>query len=292
VVGLGPEVVQGAKAHHRPGRRRDLRQLSDRLLAEASRLVSPGGTPAHAQIEHWLSELIAGRRLVPGDKLPNEKEMAAALRVSRMTLRQALSSLENRGVVQRTPGRHGGTFIVEPRIDLDITGLPGFTQALWRGQVRASARLISATTVAASEAVAQALQVERGTPVHEVVRVRTARRQPLALERSYLPAASFPGLLDRPLRGSLYAVLRRCYDRAPHTASELFEPHLADAAEAGLLGVGEGAALMLVERTAYSVAGEPVEFARDLFRPDRVRIRVRTAAASVSAVRTLVPGGP
>ena len=37
------------------------------------------------------------------------------------------------------------------------------------------------------------------------------------------------------------------------------------------------APLMQVERTAYDEAGEPVEFARDLFRGDRTRIVMWTS---------------
>jgi hypothetical protein len=47
--------------------------------------------------------------------------------------------------------------------------------------------------------------------------------------------------------------------------------------EAEALEVAEGAPLMLVERTAYARSGEPLEFARDLFRGDRTRVVVWTS---------------
>ena len=47
--------------------------------------------------------------------------------------------------------------------------------------------------------------------------------------------------------------------------------------EAEALEVPEGAPLMLVERTAYARSGEPLEFARDLFRGDRTRVVVWTS---------------
>jgi GntR family transcriptional regulator len=46
----------------------------------------------------------------------------------------------------------------------------------------------------------------------------------------------------------------------------------ASVREAEALEVEEGAPLMLVERTAYSQDGRPLEFARDLFRGDRTRV--------------------
>jgi len=234
------------------------------------------GIPAHSRIEQWLTLLISHGDLAPGDRLPAEDQLAAMLGVSRMTLRQALGSLEAHGAVVRKPGRFGGTFVCEPRIDCDLTGLAGFTEQMQRANVRAGARVVSAATCPADRAVASALHLERGADVHEVIRVRTARREPLALERSYFPAAAFPDLLERRLTGSIYRLLDRGYGHAPHTAAETLEPVIAQAEEASLLRGGPGTALMLIERTAFTVAGLPVEFARDLFRPDRVRISLRS----------------
>lgn len=253
--------------------------MPDRILDSAPDLSAPAGPPAYAQIEQWLTELIGSGDLLPGDKLPKEKDFAAGLGVSRMTLRQALASLEARGVVERIPGRRGGTFITEPKIDVDITGLAGFTEQLRRGHRRAGARVVSASTTLAPRVVAQALDIAPQAEVYEIVRVRSANREPLALERSYLPVSLVPGLLDHALTGSLYALLGRAYDLAPRTATEVLAPKVADDSEARLLKVETGSALLLIERTANSAAGLPIEYARDLFRPDRVRISVRTSTA-------------
>lgn len=255
------------------------------LVMGAPTLGASTGAPAYQQIEQWLTDLMTGGRLTPGDRLPKEADLAAALAVSRMTLRQALAALETRGVVERIPGRSGGTFIVEPTIECDITGLAGFTEQLRRGQVRASARVLSATVVPASPKVAKALTVARTSEVFEIVRVRRARGQPLALERSYLPSELFPGLLERRLTGSLYVRMSRDYDRAPQSATEFLEPYIADDDVARVLDVPVGSALLRIERTAASAGGQPIEYASDLFRPDRVRITVRTVAGANGTLR-------
>ncbi|MEO3803954.1 GntR family transcriptional regulator [Nonomuraea sp. B1E8] len=232
------------------------------------------GVPAHVQIERWLLRSISSGELAPGDRLPGERELAGRLGVSRMTLRQALATLERDGVLVRTPGRAGGAFVAEPRIECDLTGLTGFTEQMRRAHLRAEARILVAATVPAPAAVARALRIAPGSPVHEVARVRSAGRSPVALERSYFP--DLPGLLDQDLTGSLYALLAGRYDLAPRTAVERLDPVIARPAEAAELGMTPGAPLMLIERTAYAAGGMPVEFARDLFRPDRVRISVRS----------------
>jgi GntR family transcriptional regulator len=98
----------------------------------------------------------------------------------------------------------------------------------------------------------------------------------MALERAYFPAERLPGLLDQKLTGSLYELISRKYGQKPHTARENLEPVIAREEEAGLLDVTPGSPLMLIERTAYTAAGVAVEYARDLFRPDRVRITLQT----------------
>lgn len=227
--------------------------------------------------------------VAPGDQLPKETDFALALGVSRMTLRQALGSLESRGVLERIPGRQGGTFVRAPKIECDITGLAGFTEQLRRGQLRASASVLSAGVVPATSAVARALDVENGSAAYEIVRVRRAQRRPVALERSYLPAEMFPGLLDQRLSGSLYARLRRKYGESPQTATEYLEPFIADEDVAAVLDVAVGSALLLIERTARAASGRPIEYARDLFRPDRIRISVQTVAGASGALRSVAP---
>ncbi|MFC5832026.1 GntR family transcriptional regulator [Nonomuraea insulae] len=239
------------------------------------------GVPAHVQIERWLLTSIAAGELAPGDRLPGERELATLLGVSRMTLRQALATLERDGVLLRMPGRSGGAFVAGPRIDCDLTGLAGFTEQMRRAHLRAEARILRAATVPASPAVARALGLAPGSPVHEVARVRSAGRSPVALERSYFP--DLPGLLEQDLTGSLYALLATRYDLEPRTAVEHLDPVAARPGEAAELGIEPGTPLMLIERTAYAGDGTPVEYALDLFRPDRVRITVRSGVTAPGA---------
>jgi GntR family transcriptional regulator len=251
-------------------------------------LSQPSALPSHTRIEHWMAQAISDRILVPGDKLPVEGELAAVLGVSRATLRQAWASLEVHGVLRRRRGRGGGTFVAEPRIDCDLTGLAGFTEQMRRADREPGAELVSASTLAAVAHVATALHLHRGASVHEVIRVRSANGEPLALERSYFPGELFPGFLEHSLSGSLYELMREEYGQSPHTAVESLEPVIADATVSARLEVPLGAPVMLIERTAFTVGGLAVEFAHDIFRSDRVRITLRTGFdAGFGAVETI-----
>ncbi|HEY2578605.1 MAG TPA: GntR family transcriptional regulator [Streptosporangiaceae bacterium] len=235
------------------------------------------GTTVHTQIEDWLAGAIAAGRVAPGDRLPAEQDLAAWFGVSRMTLRHALGELARRGLVTRTVGRGGGTFVAEPKLEQDLTTLAGFSAQLRRHGMTPGARVLAATEHQAGPATADALQIGEEDLVYGVRRIRLADGRPLVLEHSLFPAAVFPGMLNCRLDGSLYELLEDRYGQRPHHARERLEPVTASVREAEALEVEEGAPLMLVERTAYSRTGEPLEFARDLFRGDKIRVVVWTS---------------
>ncbi len=59
-----------------------------------------------------LERLILDGELAPGDRLPPERALAEHLGVSRVSIREALRELENRGLIDRKPGR--GTVVLSP----------------------------------------------------------------------------------------------------------------------------------------------------------------------------------
>jgi GntR family transcriptional regulator len=270
--------LQGARM--RPTRKQQAglaRMLPGGLARVPPKLVRGRGTTVHAQIEDWLAGAIAARQLAAGDRLPPEHDLAAWLGVSRMTLRHALSELAQRGLVTRTVGRHGGTFVAEPKLDQDVTTLAGFSEQLRRHGMVAGARVLAAAQRPAGPAAAAALELAEGEEVLDVRRLRLADGRPMVLEHSQFPARLFPGMLDCRLDGSLYELLSERFGQRPHRAKESFEPVIAGVRESEALEVDEGAPLMLVERIAYSPAGRPLEYARDLLRGDRTRVVIWTS---------------
>src|SRR5690349_17619977 len=73
--------------------------------------VQPAST-FEETVERLGSAIRAGL-LSPGAKLPPERELAKQLRISRSTLRQALTALVQSGHLVSQRGRIGGTFVAE-----------------------------------------------------------------------------------------------------------------------------------------------------------------------------------
>jgi GntR family transcriptional regulator, transcriptional repressor for pyruvate dehydrogenase complex len=104
------------------GRSRTLERVVDRTgrAAEFRRIKS---RRAFEEIAEQIRRELAARRLRVGDRLPSERALAEQFGVSRNTLREALRSLENAGLLRLQKGATGGAFIRESSGDAVIMGL-------------------------------------------------------------------------------------------------------------------------------------------------------------------------
>lgn len=81
-------------------------------MVDWSALKEPDRLSLPDRLSIQIERMIMDQQLSPGDKMPAERELAAQLEVSRVSIRQALKELESRGLIQRTPGR--GTIVLDP----------------------------------------------------------------------------------------------------------------------------------------------------------------------------------
>jgi GntR family transcriptional regulator len=240
-----------------------------------------------------LLDLITTGTLRPGDRLGTERELAIRLAVSRSTLRQVLAVLAQTGIIRRVPGRAGGTFVAQPKVDRDLSVIVGLPEYLRRQGFLAGTQVLSATMAGADEPTASSLAIPAGSLVIDIVRIRFADGIPLSLERARFPADSFPGLLELPLGGSIYDLLEQHYRITPVEVVEHLEVAEAGADEAALLEIGVGAPLLAITRISSSAAGRPFEYSYDLFRSDRTGVTFRTKAERAEIVsRDTASEGP
>ena len=100
-------------------RKRPLRVATPRRV-EFSRIRN---LRAFEEIADQIRKELSDRRLRAGDRLPPERALAEQFGVSRNTLREALRSLENAGLLRLQKGATGGAFVRESTGDAIITGL-------------------------------------------------------------------------------------------------------------------------------------------------------------------------
>jgi GntR family transcriptional repressor for pyruvate dehydrogenase complex len=68
------------------------------------------------EIAERIKAAIFDKKLIPGDRLPPEKELARVFGTSRTTAREAIRLLETSGMLMVKPGQDGGVFVIQPDI--------------------------------------------------------------------------------------------------------------------------------------------------------------------------------
>ncbi len=234
-------------------------------------------TPAYLQLNRRLGDAIRDGSLAPGTALPSERDLAAALKLSRMTVRRAFEELVLDHLVEQRQG--SGTFVLPQRLEQTIDRVLGFTEEARSLGFRAGSRLLEALHVPADQGVADALSLPKGTSVLRLTRLRTADGEPLALQTAHLSPrfGSFPvAALKRS--GSLYRTLTRHYGVTPHRARQTVSARLPVKHECERLSIGKDTPLLALERTTFDTENRPFEYVRSAYRSDKYGLALELRA--------------
>jgi DNA-binding GntR family transcriptional regulator len=216
-------------------------------------------SPAHSTRENLLA-WIAKAKVGPGRQLPPEPQLAGELGVSRPTLREALRSLEDEGVVTRSRG--AGTFVSHrPRLRNNLDVNFGVSDAIRVSGMEPGSRAAVTTIETAPEEERRALALGPKEQVVVVERVRTANDRPVVFTRDVLPVRLLEGKSDAIQSlagGSIYDTMERDLDLVIHHGVASFTPARASKLVASKLRVARGTLLLYLRQVDYDREGRPL----------------------------------
>ena len=220
--------------------------------------VRPTGEPLHRQVEARMRQLAALPEYQQGGLLPDELTIAERLGVSRGTARAAIMRLVYAGVLERKAGV--GTRVARLRGESGIRAWRSFSREMAAKGVEVRNFSTAFQTRPASAEAAQALQLEAGTRVLRLDRVRGWGGRPVLLSQSWLhPRLQLGEGVD--FSQPLYDVIERESGAVADSAQENFAAIAASAAVAKRLKVRPGAPLLLRRHTVFDARGRPIEYA-------------------------------
>lgn len=236
--------------------------------------------PLYIQVIDSLTDYIECNKFKPGYQLPGEAELCRSFDVSRTVIRQALKELEYKGLIYRKKGR--GTFIAEPKIHESLVqNLTGFYQDMEAKGHRPQSKVLKQEIVPAAKKIAAYLELEEGTPVIQIDRLRFLDQEPIVLVTSYLLCNLVPGLDEVDLTNqSLYVYLENVHGIQISRSKRFLEAVPANQIEAELLQVDIGSPLILLDSISYLSDGSPLEYFHALHRGDRSRFEVELIRVS------------
>ncbi|MGJ0389645.1 GntR family transcriptional regulator [Microbacterium sp. CGR1] len=226
--------------------------------------------PMYDQLRQLIVEGITRDGLQPGDPLPGEHRLCERYGISRTVVRQALAQLEHEGLVERVKGK--GTFVSRPRTSESLVHtLIGLYDDVERRGGHVHSDVLRHELTVADDEIAAALEVEVGSPVVVLDRLRHVDGEPWSLSTTWMPDAVGTVTLDVDLsEASLYRVLA---DNGIVATSGVrsAEATVATHEQAQHLGVSAGSALLRLRSVSRSADGVPIEYFVAHHRGDRSR---------------------
>jgi GntR family transcriptional regulator len=224
----------------------------------------------YTKVEETIAAEIADGEYRPGDQLATEDQLLQRFEVSRITVRRAIQNLVQRGLLEIRRGR--GTFVLEPRIEAELTKLSGFVEDMNAAGRKASARVLSQGVVSATAMIAEHLQLGRGTRLMRIERVRLADGIPVSFDQTYLPLALGRKIVRNDLRmHPIFALLEEEYGVPLLEADYALEAVAASKVVAEALQVTVGTPIFQIERTSRTTNYEPIDYEVLSYRGDLVR---------------------
>lgn len=261
-------------------------RISHHLETKISPVDRSSPMPAWAQVERDLRTVI-DQGLEAGLQLPTENDLSGMYKVSRITIRQALSALADLGYIERRQGM--GTFVAErPRLVQHDFGL----LVPWRDRFRAagedamSMHLKDAAAEDEPYEISRELQrIERGAQRLHLKRLHFVNKRPIGVTDSWLAGKAAEALQGRELVDGSVSKSLEAAGIVPDQVDHFLEVRSVNSSETVLLDTGLDSQVFVV----WSISrtnGELVETARTVWLGSRVRFHYSTDTVGLSRTAT------
>jgi GntR family phosphonate transport system transcriptional regulator len=235
------------------------------------------GVALWRQVADGIERGIANGTYAAGEKLPGETEIAETYRVNRHTVRRALATLAERGLVRAERG--SGTYVeAQRRLAYPLRSRTRFSEIVGAGGHEPRGQMIEASDDIATREIARELGLKTGAPLIRIEALRLADRTPICVSTTWLSAELFPGA------GSVFAATRSMTKLLAHygirdyrRGSSKITAAIADATDATHLDLPLGRPVLVVDATDVDLSGKPLVTKRARFAAERVEFLVENS---------------
>jgi len=234
------------------------------------------GVALWRQVADGIERGIADGTFAAGERLPGEIDIAETYRVNRHTVRRALATLAERGLVRAERG--SGTYVEAQRLAYPLRSRTRFSEIVGSGGREPRGQLIGAAVEPASRELARRLDLKTGALLVLIEALRLADRTPICVGITWLAAERFPDA------GSVFASARSMTKLLAHygirdyrRGSTRISAAIADASDAARLDLALGRPVLVVDSTDVDPDGKQLVTKRSRFAAERVEFLVENS---------------
>ena len=231
-----------------------------------------GPTPLYMQLREIIRYKIETGIYAPCTALPSENELAEEYAITRNTVRNAIDTLVNEGLLRRVAGK--GVFVLGKHMERDLDVLKSFSQTMLERNVVPSTKIVKKLVRPAGEKYAMMFGIRPEDEILYFKRMCYGDNEPVSLEEIYLPLYLIPKIVGIDLSVfSLYEIYELYGIQMDHARQTLDLVHL-EQNDARMLGISAELPVMLFECTSYDDQGRIIEVSRSYTRGDKCRFSV------------------
>ncbi len=235
--------------------------------------------PMYRQLKELLEEKIHKQKLAAHDKMPSEREMCASYNLSRTTVRQAIDTAVNEGLLYRVHGK--GTFVAGPQVNQGLIRLISFEQTLLMRGFKPSMQVLDIEFLPGDIEKNTLLGLDAQAEIVRAEVLGLADGIPMAFFTYYLSAVyavdAIEELKEYATRGKWFS-FARYYKNKLHLnlgiARQTFEAQVAKEKISKLLKISQGSPVFYLTSIMYTADGQPVELRKSYYRGDRYKFNV------------------
>ncbi|MFC6175313.1 GntR family transcriptional regulator [Companilactobacillus huachuanensis] len=223
--------------------------------------------PVYIQIHNEIRKEIESGKWAVGERIPSERQLSQDFDVSRMTLRQAIQTLVDEGILQRQVG--SGTYVASSKVQEKMSGTTSFTEITESQGKKPSSKTVSYHVADPSISEIEKLKLKNGDQVLRMERIRYADKQPICFEVATIPIVIVNSLNKKDITSSLYKALEDKAGLKLGDATQTVSAILASEKIANFLNVKRGSAVLRVRQVTTLDDERPFEYVRSQYAGDR-----------------------
>ncbi len=225
--------------------------------------------PLHLQVRNILrNEILKGTYT---EKIPPEYDLMNKFSVSRATIRRAIRSLIEEGVLESRQGL--GTFVAVRPIEEWLGNLSTFFEIIKEMGMTPNIQVLSQEVVKAPQDAATIFKTDQ---VYRTIRLRLANDTPVVLETQYYPLDIGGKLANFDLNNvSTYDILETELGVSLWEAKQTIAAIIPTAVEKRLLALTvEPCCALLSKRLVMDHNNNPIEYEKSIYRSDMYAFRI------------------
>lgn len=214
----------------------------------------------YQQLADALRDKIYEGKYAFGEKLPSERSLAESFGISHLTVRKAMTVLEEEGLLLRMQGK--GTFVRAQKYFVDMQKVGGFSSMFQQQGITISNKVLHTGYRKAGYKYSRMFGISRDEEVFELIRLRQNADVAMALEYNIVPRRWVPGIEEYDYSMySLWDVYRQCGIEVAEEMQQLEIVKIYNP-QAELLNVEEGFDVMLLRSTLHDTSGNIIEYSK------------------------------